>query len=231
VRQLPLFASLVPGVTMHTTGLGGETMGGLYEGERLAQRLRDARAHARDLLPISTSRTLRVPCIPIVNPPLWELAHIAWFQEFWCLRGASGRAPLDPRGRRRALQFEHRAARTRWTLAYPPTRRLRYMDATLEATLERARRRSRAERYFFTLALCHEDMHGEALLMTLQTLGLPAPVAAACAAAPPRARPRRRRLRRRRIPAGHAPSARFVFDNEKWRHRSRVERLRDRSRP
>ena len=26
------------------------------------------------------------PRLSIVNPPLWEIAHLAWFQEYWCLR-------------------------------------------------------------------------------------------------------------------------------------------------
>ena len=94
------------------------------------------------------------------------------------------------------------------------------MEAVAGAHARGARERpSDAERYFFELALLHEDMHGEALLMTLQTLGLPAP---------PIARPRPKRasgpaatcafaggefaLGTRRVRAG------FVFDNEKWAH-------------
>jgi iron(II)-dependent oxidoreductase len=26
------------------------------------------------------------PQLAIVNPPLWEIGHIGWFQEYWCLR-------------------------------------------------------------------------------------------------------------------------------------------------
>ena len=29
----------------------------------------------------------------IVNPFLWELGHVAWFQERWLLRHCAGRAP------------------------------------------------------------------------------------------------------------------------------------------
>lgn len=28
------------------------------------------------------------PQLAIVNPPLWEIGHLAWFQEYWCLRHA-----------------------------------------------------------------------------------------------------------------------------------------------
>ena len=34
------------------------------------------------------------PQLAIVNPPLWELGHVAWFQERWVLRHAAGRRPL-----------------------------------------------------------------------------------------------------------------------------------------
>src|SRR3977135_3830681 len=92
VRQLPLFAVLVPGVTMQTRGLASETMGGLYEGERLADALRDARGRTLAIYAHLDLASMRVPQIPLVNPPLWELAHIAWFQEYWCLR-REARAP------------------------------------------------------------------------------------------------------------------------------------------
>src|SRR6185437_120323 len=75
------------------------------------------------------------------------------------------------------------------------------------------------------LALLHEDMHGEALLMTLQALALPAPALGAMelpksAIDPPRdiafaggefllGAPRETRA--------------FVFDNEKWAHPVRVD--------
>jgi iron(II)-dependent oxidoreductase len=176
VRQLPLFALLVPGVTMHTTGLASEAIGGLYEGGDLASALADARARTLGMYAHLDLAAVEFPCIPLVNPPLWELAHIAWFQEYWCLRGGdetartlltrsdalfnSGTVPHD----------------TRWHLDYPPARALlSYLDDSLEATLEALARTPGDERYFFHLALRHEDMHAEALLMTLQTLGLPAP--------------------------------------------------------
>ena len=28
------------------------------------------------------------PKLAIVNPPRWEIGHVGWFQEFWCLRQA-----------------------------------------------------------------------------------------------------------------------------------------------
>ena len=143
------------------------------------------------------------------------------------IRAASARASIARR-RRRAVRLERSRRTTR--AGTSPLSRRRERAALPRATRSTRRsRRSRArddgERYFFELALLHEDMHGEALLMTLQTLGLPAPRSARRAA--PRAAPRAARdvdVRRRRVRAWAAPrrARAFVFDNEKWAHRGRA---------
>src|SRR5258708_40032729 len=51
------------------------------------------------------------------------------------------------------------------------------MGDALDATGEAMAKAPQDRRYFFHLALLHEDMHAEALLMTLQSQGLPAPPA------------------------------------------------------
>lgn len=206
-------------------------MDGLYEGERFGAALRDARSRtlgAYAHLDLSAA----VPCIPIVNPPLWELSHIAWFQEYWCLRGGDdSRASLLPRA---DSLFNSSAVPhdSRWHLDYPPRERLaRYMQETLDATLEALARTPLEKRYFFQLALAHEDMHGEALLMTLQTLGLPAPDLEA--REPPRAQFE---------PASDvffeggefmqgSGDAGFTFDNERGAHRVKLSAFAMASRP
>jgi iron(II)-dependent oxidoreductase len=209
---------------MHTTGLA-EPIGRLYEGEKLADALRDARARTLALYGHLDLASLRVPCIPVVNPPVWELGHIAWFQEIWCLRHSrSAGCPVH-----RSI-FPHADELwdssnvphdTRWHLDLPTVPGVyAYMANTLDQTLEALRKaRDPADRYFFELALLHEDMHGEALLMTLQTLGLPAPDLGDL-------RPKRVSgpaediaFEGGRFGMGSEPDCnRFVFDNEKWRH-------------
>src|SRR5436853_483633 len=144
VRQLPLFAFFAYGVTMHTTGLASEPIGGLYEGEELAAALRDARDRTLAMYAHLDLEAQRFPLIPIVNPALWELSHIAWFQEHWCLRyspqkAAAVKPSLLPDAD--TLFDSARVAHdTRWELPYPPAKRLRrYMDETFDATLERLR--------------------------------------------------------------------------------------------
>ena len=116
------------------------------------------------------------PCIPLVNPALWELAHVAWFQEYWCLRGGDDSAPTLLARSDALFNSSTVPHDSRWHLDYPPPAALmRYLDESLDATLEALARTPEDRRYFFHLALRHEDMHAEALLMTLQTLALPAP--------------------------------------------------------
>lgn len=224
MRQLPLFAVLVPGVTMQTTGLASETMGGLYEGERLADALRDARARTLAIYAHLDLASLRVAQIALVNPPLWELSHIAWFQEYWCLR-RDLRAPLLE-GADDFFDSGTVPHESRWTLPFPPVERLRrYIDETLAASLEKLDSVSERERYFHRLALLHEDMHGEALLMTLQTLALPAPAKLGSREAP---RSVARTAEDVAFEGGEflqgtpREETQFVFDNEKWAHTVRV---------
>ncbi len=121
------------------------------------------------------------PCLRILNPPLWELSHIAWFAEFFCLRWRAD----DPTGRRvpcslpggddlfDSARVPHAA---RWTNAYPPrTVCMDYMQSSLERVITALRASSGERRYFFQLAVAHEIMHAEALAMTLNSLGLSLP--------------------------------------------------------
>ena len=197
-------------------------MGQLYEGDGLAGQLSDARRRTLAIYAHLDLAALQVPCIPIVNPPLWELSHIAWFQEFWCLRY---REAVDPRPsilERADALFDSGAVPhdTRWHLDYPSMERLfRYLRESFDATQEALAKTPEERRYFFRLALLHEDMHGEALLMTLQTLGLPAPQIESRDPPPSRADPARDVF----FPGGEfvqgTGRADFIFDNERAAHR------------
>ncbi|EHR72293.1 TIGR03440 family protein [Burkholderiales bacterium JOSHI_001] len=129
---------------------------------------------------------LQVPLRPELNPPLWELGHIGWFQEFWIGRnpacGAGARADPDVprrpplRGDADALYNSSRVPHdSRWQLPLPgaaATREdlARQLDQTL-ALLQHAAGTDDAL-YFFRLALLHEDMHHEAALYMARGLGM-----------------------------------------------------------
>jgi len=121
-----------------------------------------------------------------LNPPLWELGHIAWFEEYWIgrnpqrLRGVEADpevprpAPLLARadGLYNSSQVAH--AR-RWHLDLPDERRtLDYARAVRERSLALLAQSPTddAALYFFRLALHHEDMHREAWVYMAQTLGI-----------------------------------------------------------
>lgn len=127
-----------------------------------------------------------------VNPPLWELGHVGWFEEFWISRnterhrGPAARleavraAPLRS-GADALYDSSHVAHARRWHLDLPDARRML-------ATLAQVRERTLAllggagssddALYFFRLALMHEAMHHEAGWMIAQGLGLPVSQAA-----------------------------------------------------
>jgi len=208
---------------MHNTGFAAG-MAGLYEGDALGAALEDARARTLATYSHLDLGALEVPMIPIVNLPLWELSHIAWFQEFWCLRaGDASRPSLLPR----SDDFFNSSTvphATRWALDYPSEARLRgYMRDTLDATQEAlARLRPGEDRYFFELAVRHEDMHGEALLMTLQTLALPAPPLDAPLSTAAGVKPSHDvHFDGGAFMQGSSPGG-FVFDNESQPHRVEV---------
>ena len=54
----------------------------------------DARSRTLALVADLSDEQFRVPLLRIINPPLWEIGHVAYFQEYWVLRHASGRQPI-----------------------------------------------------------------------------------------------------------------------------------------
>ena len=50
----------------------------------------DARARTFALMDGLDDAQLLGPRLSIVNPLLWEMAHVAWFQDLWVLRHALG---------------------------------------------------------------------------------------------------------------------------------------------
>jgi ergothioneine biosynthesis protein EgtB len=132
---------------------------------------------------------LRVPLRDELNPPLWELGHIGWFQEFWLARSpnhAQGhRADPDaprraaPRANADALYDSSRVPHdSRWSLPLPDADATREdLAHQLQITLAILSDTSGTDDtlYFFRLALLHEDMHHEAAIITAQTLGIDLP--------------------------------------------------------
>ena len=142
----------------------------------LAEAVIDTRQRSLELLRDLDEDQLLGPRLPIVNPPLWEMGHLAWFGEKWVLRHAGKRPPL--RGDADALYDSSAVPHdTRWDLPLPPrAATMAYMNQVQERILDVVHRGPTAEEaYFILLSVFHEDMHGEAFLYTRQTLGYSRP--------------------------------------------------------
>jgi iron(II)-dependent oxidoreductase len=190
----------------------------------LVRLLKDARNRTVNLVADLSDEQMIGPRLAIVNPPLWEIGHVAWTEEFWTLRHLRGQKPLLEDADR-LYNSTDVAHDTRWELLLPSRgQTLSYMETVLDRVVANlGATPSPEEIYFHLLVLFHEDMHGEALAYTRQTLGYPPPKAGAGAPsqngqlrAPPV-------LGDAEIPGGTfmlgaTPDFPFVFDNEKWAH-------------
>lgn len=150
------------------------------------EALRDARRRTLELVADLDDEQMIGLRLDIVNPLLWEIGHVAWFQEYWLLRHLLGRAPTISTGD--ALYDSAKVAHeTRWDLPLPSKAdTITYTQEILNQVIiqydqGRARSGDSSNRltwdalYFLSLALFHEDMHAEAITYTRQTLGYSAP--------------------------------------------------------
>ncbi len=186
----------------------------------LAAQLRDIRSRTLCLTNTLSAEQLMGPMLPIVNPVLWEIGHVGWFHEYWTLRHVHGEAVAIEIAD--ALWNSSTVAHvTRWHLDLPGREGVfSYMANVLDRQLGRlAGGVERPGRYFYELAIRHEDMHVVALTYMRQTLGPGRPEVLG-AAAPCRAGPWRGDAD---VPGGtwtlgSTAEEGFIFDNEKWAH-------------
>lgn len=171
-----------------------------------------------------------VPRLACINPPLWEIGHIAWFAEWYILRDAESSDPVA--AQRPSLLtlgddwFDSNTVphRARWSLDLPSGGALKtYCHEVLDRVLDKLIRIEANDitLYPFRLALAHEDMHGEALAYTMQILGVAMPQRYIRETVAPRGQGDIR-FAGGTIALGSHPHGGFVFDNEKWAHPCRV---------
>ena len=225
-----------------------------FQGYSAAQALRSGdRAAVRQALVAARERTLaiadayaaalgpagmQVPYRPTLNPPLWELGHIGWFQEYWIGRNrerargvdcdpAHARGPSLLQGADSLYDSSTVAHRSRWDMPLPEAAATRwYLGEVLAQTLDLLDRlrpgAGDGELYFFRLVSLHEEMHAEAACYMARALGVPLPTPPAAAAAPARAE--------LQVPAqafrlGYDGPG-FAFDNELGAHEVQVDAFR-----
>lgn len=127
---------------------------------------------------------------PQINPPIWELGHVAWFEEYWITRNTARHMGVR-------IPTEHARTASIWPdadllfdssrIAQPERGFLGFndLDAIRDYLTQSHQRACRCLRddapanasgfYFFQLALAHEWMHQESLRMNAQALGLNLP--------------------------------------------------------
>ena len=166
------------------------------------------------------------PQLETINPLLWEIGHVTWFQENFVLRRFAGEEPFRPEvdALYDSIAIPHEV---RWDLpVFSRADTLEYVENVRDRIqgLLRRRRIDGSETYVLLLSIYHEDMHAEAFTYTRQTLGY----------APPDFL-RRNALERTtttsneveiqggRFTLGACPDAAFAFDNEHVAHSVTVE--------
>ncbi|MDZ4355418.1 MAG: DinB family protein, partial [Variovorax sp.] len=156
----------------------------------LSLALIDARNHTLHLLSLfeeALGESMRVPQQPGVRPPVWLAGHIGWFAEWWIGRNTQRAFGIDCPVRPTRLAAidpdaddwwnpAQGAAERSWSPDLPGLGQTKaYLLETLESTLELLENAAETDAglYFYRLALFHEDLRGEQLVVLAQTLGLP----------------------------------------------------------
>jgi gamma-glutamyl hercynylcysteine S-oxide synthase len=129
---------------------------------------------------------LILPYAGELNPPLWELGHVAWFQEYWVRRNQQRhvgihydenhtRLPSVLAGADRLYDSGKVSHASRWHLPLTRPKACNdYLTKTLQQTLTLLAQADESDDalYFFRLAMFHEAMHLEAAMYMAQAVGV-----------------------------------------------------------
>ena len=156
--------------------------------KELTAALQELRTHTLSAFrAYERANLLHIPYQPELNPPLWELGHIAWFQEYWIGRNKHRSEGTDwqigrPQNTSLLITsdqwFDSAKVQhvTRWDQALPARETcLTYAEQTMEQTLAllQVDAESGSTLYFYWLVLQHEAMHLEASAYMAQALTIP----------------------------------------------------------
>jgi iron(II)-dependent oxidoreductase len=158
-------------------------LGHVIESLRLAESLKRVRTRTLRLVRALPAERVTRPAAEFMGPILWDLGHLAWYEELWLLRRLRGAPPLhdgfdemfdafeSPRPGRAALPLPSIDG----VLDYLESVRRRVLDDLpgLDSgeTSDPLCREALAHR----MVLQHEIQHQETILQSLDLLGEPAP--------------------------------------------------------
>ena len=131
----------------------------------IADRLIDTRKRELELMRDLSDEQMVGTSMRIVEPPIWELGHVGWFQDRWILQNLDKRKPSDEKADALYNSFTIPNA-DRWDLAFPSRgQTFEYITDILEQIISRLEFRdpTDVENYFYNLVLNHEEMHIETM--------------------------------------------------------------------
>jgi iron(II)-dependent oxidoreductase len=147
----------------------------MREHRELAARLEAVRRRTLSLVEPIADEDLRRQVAPIVSPVIWDLAHMANFEEIWCLRRLGARPSFSDEARDRMLDAIETPRPVRGKLDLPSRAAcLDHMALVRAAVLESLERTDLASEdplvaggTAWELACQHEEQHQETILQTL----------------------------------------------------------------
>ncbi|HEY2160768.1 MAG TPA: ergothioneine biosynthesis protein EgtB [Solirubrobacteraceae bacterium] len=200
----------------------------------VVEALEEARERTLALVAPVSDEDLEQVHSTLMSPLVWDLGHIAAFEDLWLVHRYDDRPMLRPDLAEVYDAMETpRAGRGDLPFLGPAGAR-DYMDSVRECVLEIIDRRG-VDETLHELVLRHEQQHNETMLQTLQLArlrGYEPPGAVTLPAAPA---PAPTGLEMVEVPGGEceigAPRDGFAYDNERPRHRTDVRGYRMGSTP
>ena len=193
----------------------------------LIHQLEDARKRTLNLIKGLNEDQLMGPRLATINPLRWEIAHAAYFYEFWILRNHFNEDPqlVDVDKLFDSIDIPHNE---RWDLPLPSFEEtLAYMQRVYRNVLSHlmSNEPDSQRDYLTQYAIFHEDMHCEAFSYTRQTLAYPGPK---FSSAQETQHAEISLMGDVSVPGGEFKlganqDGDFVFDNEKWAHKCEVQ--------
>jgi gamma-glutamyl hercynylcysteine S-oxide synthase len=196
----------------------------------IGERLDEARRHTLKLIePLSHEQLNRVYS-PILSPLIWDLGHIANFEELWLVRNIGGREPLrgdlgelyDAIEQPRKIRGELPILRADEVRPYMEGVRERTLEVLEEVDLD-PEDPLLADGFVYEMLLAHEHQHNETMLQLLQMVEgyEPVEVDSTPAAEPATDGPEMVELEGGGYEIGAGPRG-FAYDNERPRHQVEV---------
>ncbi len=209
----------------------------LVSTQYLADLLNDANKRTLELVDGLNGEQIIGPKLPIVNPLLWEIGHVAWFYEQFILRMLYNESPILDNGDELydSIAIKHF---DRWDLPilqlgdainYINEVRNKLIGRLGEISYENMA--SEQDSFIYQFATFHEDMHTEAYTYSRNTLEYPLPDIETANTFDTK------KLETGPLPGdveipggsftlGASRNASFLFDNEKWAHEATVYRFK-----